>query len=104
MKFRVHREKWRTLMKQASPRVGTFKRFILNNRFVLFLLILLLIGLNILVFMQVSFIFTPIEVLIKTILLPIIMAAIVYYLLNPVVDFLNGKAYGEFILFCSCLL
>ncbi|MGP1910343.1 AI-2E family transporter [Metabacillus sp. JX24] len=78
-------------MKQGSPRVGTFKRFILNNRFVLFLLILLLIGLNILVFMQVSFIFTPIEVLIKTILLPIVLASIVYYLLNPVVDFFERK-------------
>lgn len=78
-------------MKQVNPRVGTFKRFILNNRFVLFLLILLLIGLNILVFMKVSFIFTPIEVLIKTILLPIILAAIVYYLLNPVVDFFERK-------------
>ncbi|UAL52496.1 AI-2E family transporter [Bacillus sp. CMF21] len=78
-------------MKQVNPRVGTFKRFILNNRFVLFLLILLLIGLNILVFMKVSFIFTPIEVLIKTILLPIILAAIVYYVLNPVVDFFERK-------------
>jgi predicted PurR-regulated permease PerM len=78
-------------MKPLNPRVGTFKRFILNNRFVLFLLILLLIGLNILVFMKVSFIFTPIEVLIKTILLPIILAAIVYYLLNPVVDFFERK-------------
>ncbi|USK34090.1 AI-2E family transporter [Bacillus sp. F19] len=78
-------------MKPVNPRVGTFKRFILNNRFVLFLLILLLIGLNILVFMKVSFIFTPIKVLIKTILLPIILAAIVYYLLNPVVDFFERK-------------
>ncbi|MDR0140277.1 AI-2E family transporter [Metabacillus idriensis] len=78
-------------MKPVNPRVGTFKRFILNNRFVLFLLILLLIGLNILVFMKVSFIFTPIEVLIKTILLPIILAAIVYYLLNPVVDFFERR-------------
>lgn len=91
-------------MKQASPRVGTFKRFILNNRFVLFLLILLLIGLNILVFMQVSFIFTPIEVLIKTILLPIVLASIVYYLLNPVVNFLSGREYGEFIRSYFCLL
>jgi predicted PurR-regulated permease PerM len=41
--------------------------------------------------MKVSFIFTPIEVLIKTILLPIILAAIVYYLLNPVVDFFERK-------------
>ncbi|WP_342434131.1 AI-2E family transporter [Neobacillus sp. FSL H8-0543] len=68
-----------------------FKNFILNNRFVIFLMILLLIGLNILVFNKVSFIFTPIAVLIKTIILPIILSAIVYYLLVPIVDFFDRK-------------
>jgi predicted PurR-regulated permease PerM len=66
-----------------------FKKFILNNRFVLFLLVLLLIGINILIFREVSFIFTPFEVLFKTVLLPIIMAAVFYYLLNPIVNYLE---------------
>jgi predicted PurR-regulated permease PerM len=66
-----------------------FKKFILNNRFVLFLIILLLIGINILIFREVSFIFTPFEVLFKTVLLPIIMAAVFYYLLNPIVNYLE---------------
>ncbi|RSK45296.1 AI-2E family transporter [Bacillus canaveralius] len=76
-------------MDVRQTRMGVFRRFVLNNRFVLFLLILLLIGLNILVYMKVSFIFTPIVVLLKTVLLPIIMTAVVYYLLNPIVDFLE---------------
>ncbi|QGI06154.1 AI-2E family transporter [Bacillus subtilis] len=70
---------------------GRFKRFFLDNKFVLFLLVLLLIGLNILVFTKTSFIFTPIIVLLKTISLPIILTGIVFYLLNPVVDFLERR-------------
>ncbi|MED4454405.1 AI-2E family transporter [Metabacillus fastidiosus] len=76
---------------QKPSRIGVFKQFILNNKFVLFLMILLLIGLNILVFMKVSFIFTPISVLLKTVLLPIVLASVVYYLLNPIVNFLERK-------------
>lgn len=68
-----------------------FKKFILNNRFVIFLAILLLIGLNIFVFNKVSFIFTPIVVFLQTVVLPIILSAIVYYLLVPIVDFFERK-------------
>ena len=66
---------------------GVFKRFILNNKFVLFLMVLLLIGINILIFREVSFIFTPIKVLFKAVLLPIMMATVLYYLLNPIVNY-----------------
>ncbi|QRY37356.1 AI-2E family transporter [Bacillus sp. PDNC022] len=66
-----------------------FKKIFLDNKFVLFLLVLLLIGLNILVFMKTSFIFTPLIVLVKTIALPIILTGVVYYLLNPIVNLLE---------------
>jgi predicted PurR-regulated permease PerM len=72
-------------------KINIFKKFILNNRFVIFLTVLLLIGLNILVFNKVSFIFTPIVVLIQTVVLPIILSAILYYLLVPIVDFFERK-------------
>ncbi|WP_334076140.1 MULTISPECIES: AI-2E family transporter [Paenibacillus] len=68
-----------------------FKKFFLGNRFVIFLLILLLIGLNIFVFDKVSFIFTPVTVLLKTVLLPILLTGAIYYLLNPLVDWLERK-------------
>ncbi|MBO1513066.1 AI-2E family transporter [Metabacillus bambusae] len=71
------------------PKGEIFKKLILNNRFVLFLMILLLIGINILIFREVSFIFTPLEVLFKTVLLPIMMATVLYYLLNPIVNYLE---------------
>lgn len=57
----------------------------------LFLFVLLLIGLNILVLNKVSFIFTPLVVLIKTVLLPILLTGAIYYLLNPLVDWLERK-------------
>lgn len=76
-----------------NARTGTerFKKFILNNKFVLFLFVLLLVGLNIMVFTKISYIFTPFTVLLKTLLLPVILAGIAYYLLNPAVDYLERK-------------
>lgn len=66
-----------------------FKKFFLNNKFVLFLLVLLLIGLNILVLTKISYIFTPVIVLLKTIILPVILSGVLYYLFNPMIDILE---------------
>ncbi|MEC0184835.1 AI-2E family transporter [Paenibacillus peoriae] len=66
-----------------------FKKFFLNNKFVLFLLVLLLIGLNILVLTKISYIFTPVMVLLKTIILPVILSGVLYYLFNPLIDILE---------------
>ncbi|WP_172250934.1 AI-2E family transporter [Saccharibacillus deserti] len=76
-----------------QPRVwsGRFRRLFLNNKFVLFLFIALLVGVNVLVFSKISFIFNPLWVLVKTIVLPIILTGVVYYLLNPIVDFMEKK-------------
>lgn len=63
-----------------------FKRFFLNNKFVVSLLILLLIGVNILVFSKIPFIFNPISVLLHTVAAPLLLSGIAYYLLNPLVD------------------
>lgn len=74
-----------------QSKIELFKKFVLNNRFVIFLTICLLIGLNILVFNKVSFVFTPIAILLKTVVLPFVLTAIVYYLLVPIVDFFERK-------------
>lgn len=90
-------------MNPHHSKIEIFKKFILNNRFVIFLIILLLIGLNILVFKKVSFIFTPIVVLAQTVVLPIVLSAIFYYLLVPIVDFFERKGvkriYSIFVLY-----
>lgn len=90
-------------LKSVNDKIDLFKRFFLNNRFVVFLVILLLIGLNILIFTHISFVFTPLVVLLKTVLLPIILSAILYYLLNPIVNYLEKKnvkrIYSIFVLY-----
>lgn len=68
-----------------------FKLFLINNKFVSFLLILLLIGLNILVLSEISYVFQPFVVFFKTVLLPLLFSGVLYYLLNPVVDVLERK-------------
>ncbi|QWU14697.1 Predicted PurR-regulated permease PerM [Paenibacillus sophorae] len=81
-----------------------FRKFFLNNKFVVFLLVLLLIGLNVLVFARIPFIFIPLSVLLHTVALPLILSGVAYYLLNPLVDRLEHKsrvkrAYGIVILY-----
>ncbi|WP_019635911.1 AI-2E family transporter [Paenibacillus fonticola] len=68
-----------------------FTKFFINNRFVLFLLILLLIGLNIFILTKISFIFKPLAVLLKTVLIPILLTGAIYYLLNPLVNWMERK-------------
>ncbi|MGZ9584180.1 AI-2E family transporter [Paenibacillus marinisediminis] len=66
-------------------------RFILHYKLIFFLVVLLLIGLNIFVFKRISFIFEPLKVILATVSLPIILAGVAYYLLNPIVDWLEKK-------------
>lgn len=68
-----------------------FKRFFLNNKFVVVLLVMLLVGLNVMVFTRISFVFSPLFTIAKTVMLPIILAGIAYYLLNPVVNYLEHR-------------
>ncbi|MBP1905619.1 putative PurR-regulated permease PerM [Paenibacillus turicensis] len=74
-----------------STRNNRFFQFFINNRLVVFLLILLLIGLNIFIFSKISFIFNPLTVFIKTILFPILLTGALYYLLNPLVNILEKR-------------
>lgn len=81
-----------------------FKKFFLNNKFVVWLLIVLLTGLTILVFSKISFVFKPLSVLLHTVAAPLLLSGIAYYLLNPLVDRLEKRsrvkrAYGIVILY-----
>ncbi len=81
-----------------------FRKFFLNNKFVVSLLILLLIGINVMVFSKISFIFKPVTVLLHTVAAPLLLSGIAYYLLNPLVDRLERRsgvkrAYGIVILY-----
>ncbi|SET55001.1 AI-2E family transporter [Paenibacillus sp. NFR01] len=81
-----------------------FKKFFLNNKFVVSLLIILLVGINLLVFSKVPFIFKPISVLLHTVAAPLLLSGVAYYLLNPLVDRMERRsrvkrAYGIVILY-----
>ncbi|ASA22999.1 AI-2E family transporter [Paenibacillus donghaensis] len=81
-----------------------FRKFFLNNKFVVSLLILLLIGINVLVFSRLPFLFKPLSVLLHTVAAPLLLSGIAYYLLNPLVDRLERRskvkrAYGIVILY-----
>lgn len=67
-----------------------FKQF-LNNRFVIFLLNVLLLSLIVLVLSQLSQLFFPIQIAVNIIAPPIIFSAIFFYLMNPLVDWLEKK-------------
>ncbi|SDJ69112.1 AI-2E family transporter [Salimicrobium halophilum] len=64
-------------------------RFFGGRGLIYILGILLLIGLNIVVYSNVSFIFDPVFIFIETVALPIILSAVVYYLLRPVIVLLE---------------
>lgn len=64
---------------------------VLNNQVVTALLIVLLVLLIILTFTKVSYLFKPVWQFFGVVGLPVIMAGILYYLLNPIVDYLEKK-------------
>lgn len=67
-----------------------FIRFLGGTNTLFTLIALVLIGLVIFIFREVSFIFNPLLVFMKTIVLPVILALVLYYLLRPVLRLLEG--------------
>ncbi|MGG0668090.1 AI-2E family transporter [Lederbergia citrisecunda] len=87
-----------------TPRLIRF----LGGRTTMFVLLsILLIGLIILVFSHVAFIFYPIKVFFSTVVLPIILATIAYYLLRPILRLLERikipRIWGIFIIFVGLI-
>lgn len=77
--------------KESKRSSSWFWRWFLNNQVVTALLIILLILLIILVFTKVSYLFDPIGQFLAIVGLPILLAGILYYLLNPIVDYLEKR-------------
>jgi len=68
-----------------------FMKWVLNNKAVSVLIILLLIQVNILLLPRISFIFEPLVALFSVMGLPLVMAGVLYYLLNPLIDWMESK-------------
>lgn len=68
-----------------------FVKWVLDNKAVSVLLIILLILLNFLLLPKVGYIFRPITAFIDVMGLPLIMAGVLYYLLSPLIDWMETK-------------
>ncbi|WP_414053812.1 AI-2E family transporter [Macrococcus equi] len=80
-----------------------FIRFTGGKNLVFTLGVLFLIGLTLFIFQKVSFIFEPFLIIFNTVIGPVILAVILFYLLNPLVDFMERnrvkRLYGILFLF-----
>lgn len=72
-----------------------FWKQIIDNKFVTVLLIIFLLALNIFMITRISYIFEPIAIAFSIIGPPIIFAVIFYYLLTPLVDWLEKKRFSR---------
>lgn len=72
---------------------------VLNNQAVTSLLVVLLVLLILFMFTKVSYLFEPIWQFLAIVGLPIILAGILYYLMNPAVDYLERKESNASIVF-----
>lgn len=68
-----------------------FQKWFLNNRFSIVLLNILLFFLIIWVFNKISYVLNPAKLFVSAILPPLVLALIQYYIMNPLVDFLERK-------------
>jgi len=76
--------------KKTNGQRSWFWKWFLNNQVVSSLLIVLLILLIINAFTKVSYLFTPVWQFLGVVGLPIILSGILFYLMNPIVDYLCG--------------
>ncbi len=100
-------ESKRKKTEQEPKRLSWFWKWFLNNQVVTALLIILLILLILNAFTKVSYLFDPIWQFAAVVGLPVVLAGIFYYLMNPAVDYLEKKGvkriYGIILLFLVVL-
>lgn len=68
-----------------------FFNWIVNSRLAISLLVVLLVLLVILVLGKMKWIFSPLTIILNTIAMPVILAGVFYYLINPLVDWAEKK-------------
>lgn len=78
-------------MTNRETKQSVFQRWLLNNKIISSMLIILLLLAIIYMFDKVKFIFEPIVALFSAVGAPIIIAGVFYYLLNPIVDWAERR-------------
>lgn len=77
--------------KKEKRSFSWFWKWFLDNKFVAGLFIIFLILVNINLFTKVSYLFFPVWQFLAIVALPIILAGILFYLLNPIVNFFEKR-------------
>lgn len=72
-----------------------FYKWFLDNQAVVAVLITFLVFLTVYLLTKVSFIFTPVLSFLGIIMLPLVISALLYYLIKPLVDFLERRGLGR---------
>src|SRR5690625_3287362 len=66
-----------------------FNKFLGGRNLIFLLILLILIGITIFIYTKISFIFHPLIVILSTVAPPAIIAFIIFYLMNPIVNLLE---------------
>ena len=75
--------------KEKDFSLSWFFKWFLDNKAITVFLVTLLMGLNIFILSKISFIFSPVIEFLGVIMLPVILAGLLYYLLKPIVDWME---------------
>jgi len=82
-----------------------WKSFLGGNDTLYTLVVAILVGILILLINQLDFIFSPIIIILSSILVPFVISILLYYLLNPLVDFMErhkiARVWGVIILYVT---
>lgn len=84
------------ILKQSESRVNTMKKtrwinFIGGQDLLFTLIILILLGIVVYIFNQLNFLFEPLILIVSNILMPSVIALLLYYLFNPLIDFMEKR-------------
>lgn len=75
----------------SNRKENFFQKWFLNNRFSIALFNILIFVLIVWIFNQISYILNPVWLFIGSIMPPILLAVIQYYIMNPLVDYLQKR-------------
>ncbi|MBM7646401.1 putative PurR-regulated permease PerM [Scopulibacillus daqui] len=76
-------------MEFKNSKRTVFKEKILNNKFVVYTIIIFIISITIFSLSEITFILKPVIIFIETVFLPVLLAGVCFYLFNPIIDFLE---------------
>lgn len=78
-------------MKESRKEKSWFYRWVLNNQATVLLLNILIVFLIIFLFSKISFVFQPVGQILGITLPPVVLALILYYLINPLINVLERR-------------